>query len=466
MLFSRCIRVLRKVAAVSAITLTAAAVYPGLTSAARADGPGSGESRGDVLGWGDNSAGQVGDGTDINRTTPVRVCAPYSEAPCTRFLTDVTAVSAGHEFSSLGLIRDGSAVSWGSNQSGQLGDGTNNDSNVPVRVCAVGQTAPCTQYLTGLDAVAAGWGDGMAVAKDGRLVAWGDNIDGKLGDGTLTERRTPVRVCAVGEQAPCRHFLDDIRQVSPGASFTLAVEKDGTALAWGWNGKGQLGDGTTDQSLVPERVCAVGEAAPCTHHLSGVKSVAAGLFNSTALLDDGSVIAWGHNGNGELGDGTFADAHTPVRVCAIGQTAPCRKYLTGVTAIASTDTFTFALLADGTVAAWGWNLGGELGNGRFGESQPVPVQVCAIGEHAPCTRFLNGVKQIATGAGGLAVRGDGTAVTWGGNADGRLGDGTTTDSLTPVQVCAPGQAAPCRGVLRDIRGISGEAQSLAVLTGG
>lgn len=468
MLLSRCTRVLRRAVAVSMVTLTAAAVSPGAAPAAWAagPGPGAGAANGDVFAWGDNQFGAVGDGTNVNRTTPTRVCATYSQTPCAHFLALVTEVSAGQDRFSLGLVRDGSALSWGFNRYGQLGNGTTSDSDVPVRVCAVGQTAPCSRYLTGVHALAAGWDHGMALDRDTSVVAWGDNSHGQLGDGTLTERRTPVRVCALGQKAPCARFLDHIRQISPGGMHSLAVEDNGMVLAWGWNGDGQLGNGATEQSLAPVRVCAVGQTAPCTRYLTGVKSVAASLSTSTALLADGSVVSWGFNGNGEMGDGTFFSRPTPERVCAVGQTAPCTKYLTGVRAIASTSADTYALLSDGTVAAWGWNLGGELGNGEFGDPQPVPVRVCAVGDHAPCTHYLEGVRHIASGqGGGLAVIAGGTAVAWGGNDSGRLGDGTTTYSLTPVRVCAPGQTAPCHTLLGDIRGISGGSQSLAVLNG-
>jgi alpha-tubulin suppressor-like RCC1 family protein len=467
MLFSRCIRVLRRAAAVSALTLAATAALPGAGAVAWAAGPDPRATNGEVLGWGYNEYGQVGDGTTVDRTTPVRVCAPYSQTPCTRFLTHVAQVSAAGGRFSLGLGQDGSALSWGLNYFGQLGDGTTKDSYVPVRVCAVGETAPCTRHLTGIHALAAGGDDGMALGRDGSVVAWGVNGNGELGDGTEIARNIPVRVCAVGQKAPCTRFLDHIRQVSPGGLLSLALRDNGTVLAWGWNSDGELGDGTTTPSPVPVRVCAIGETAPCTHYLSGVRSVAAGLVNSAALLDDGTVVTWGFNAQGELGDGTFTSRYTPVRVCAVGETAPCSRYLTGVHALVSAGTFDFALLSNGTVVGWGTNEAGQLGNDELAKGQPVPVRVCAMGDHAPCTRFLDGVRSIsAAGYGGLATRLDDTAVTWGVNDDGQLGDGTTDFSPTPVRVCAPGQTAPCRSFLGPIRNASGGEQSLAVLYGG
>lgn len=456
-------RGLRRAVALCAIALTAAALYPGAAGAAWADDRAPRVASGDVAGWGFNMWGEVGDGTTTSRTTPVRVCAPLSQTPCTQYLSHAADISAGSVFS-VGLLRDGSVLSWGSNSFAYLGDGTTVDRHTPGRVCAVGQTAPCTRFLTGIHSVAAGTSDSMALGSDGSVVAWGNNDQGELGDGTTTQRPVPVRVCEVGQTAPCTRYLDHIREISPGGLLSLALRDDGTALAWGWNYDGQLGDGTRTQRLTPVHVCAVGQTAPCSRYLSGVRSVAAGLFNSAALLADGSVVTWGFNGHGELGDGTFRNSSVPVHVCAVGQTAPCTRYLTGVRAISANNTSLLALMNDGTVVGWGRNNVAQLGNGEFSDAQTVPVRVCAIGERAPCARYLDGVRQIdAAGGYGLAVRFDGTAVGWGYNDDGELGDGTTTLRPTPVRVCAGGQTAPCTRFLSDIEKISGNGHSFALL---
>ncbi|WFE39282.1 RCC1 domain-containing protein [Micromonospora sp. WMMD998] len=404
-------------------------------------------SDGTVVAWGDNEIGQLGDGTTTDRLTPVRVCAVGQTAPCTGFLDRVVAIAAdANSFHSLALLRDGTVVTWGANDWGQLGngrDGIGAHQSTPVRVCAVGETAPCDSFLSGVRTIAGGGFHSMALLRDGRLVTWGMNSDGELGDGTLDNRSTPVRVCAVDETAPCGSFLSGVRTIAGGGFHSVAVVGNAAAVAWGYNGVGELGDGTTANRSTPVRVCAVGEVAPCDRFLSAVRSVTAGGFHTMALLGSGAVVSWGLNYSGELGDGTRVNRPTPVRVCAAGQVAPCSRFLFGIRAIAaggfpSVGFHSMALLSSGNgVLTWGANALGELGDGTR-VNRSTPVRVCAVGQVAPCSRFLFGIRVIA--AGGLhsmALMTGYTVATWGGNEFGQLGDGTRTDRSTPVGVLAP-----------------------------
>ncbi|MGW2557063.1 RCC1 domain-containing protein, partial [Streptomyces sp. NPDC001635] len=214
----------------------------------------------------------------------------------------------------------GTVQAWGGNIFGQLGNGTNVNQNTPVPVCAVSQTAPCARHLTHVSAISAGGLHSLALLKDGTVVAWGLNDFGQLGDGTNTNRNTPVRVCAIDQTAPCTRHLTNVVAISGGDAHSLALLKDGTVVAWG---RGELGDGTNTNRNTPVRVCAIGQTAPCTRHLTHVRAISAGGLHSLALLRDGAALAWGRNVEGELGDGTNTNRRTPVRVCAIGQTAPC-----------------------------------------------------------------------------------------------------------------------------------------------
>ncbi|MCQ4084525.1 hypothetical protein NGB36_29115, partial [Streptomyces sp. RB6PN25] len=139
------------------------------------------------------------------------------------------------------------------------------------------------------------------------------------------DRTTPVPVCAPGQTAPCNPFLRGARSIAAGTTHSLALRQDSTVLAWGDNRSGELGNGTTSASpqTTPVQVCAPGQTAPCGHLLRGVRAIAGGSDFSLALRNDGTVLAWGFNGDGELGDGTTTTPRTaPVRVCAPGQTAP------------------------------------------------------------------------------------------------------------------------------------------------
>ena len=207
-------------------------------------------SDGNAYAWGDNTYGQLGDGTTTNRYTPVIVKQPdrqtYPDLP--KDFTYVQ-VSAGYDFS-LALGSDGNAYAWGDNTYGQLGDGTTTNRYTPVRV----KTPDRSKYpdlpedFTYMQ-VSAGYWHSLAIGNDGNTYAWGDNNDGRLGDGTTTDRYTPVRV-----KTPDRKTYPDLpedftyMQVSGGGWHSLAIGNDGNAYAWGNNNDGRLGDGTTSGS--------------------------------------------------------------------------------------------------------------------------------------------------------------------------------------------------------------------------
>ena len=337
----------RRVVAVAVAALMATAASPGAWQTPAAD---AGKPDVTTLAWGDNGSGQLGDGTTIHRSTPVSVCAPGRTAPCTRFLTDVVDIAAGTSHS-LALRKDGTVLAWGNNGGGQLGDGTSTNRRTPVRVCAPGQTAPCTQFLTHVHTITAHGGHSLALRKDDTVVAWGTNGFGQLGDGTTVNRRTPVRVCAPGQTAPCTQFLTHVHTIGAGRTHSLALRDGGAALAWGNNGAGQLGDGTTTNRRTPVPVCAPGQTAPCTRFLTHVSTITAGGRHSLALAKD-AALAWGNNDLGQLGDGTTTDRNTPVRVCAPGQTAPCTRFLTHVHTIDGGGQHSLALVDDQRPRHW------------------------------------------------------------------------------------------------------------------
>ncbi|QIP86697.1 hypothetical protein GLX30_24765 [Streptomyces sp. Tu 2975] len=179
--------------------------------------------------------------------------------------------------------------------------------------------------------------------------------------------------------------------------------------SWGANGSGQLGDGTMTNHPTPGGV----------RELSGVTAVVAGCSHSLALLSNGTVRAWGNNSDGQLGIGTTGGTSTtPVPVSG----------LSNVTAVATSCDHNLALLADGTVRAWGDNDSGHLGNGTTADSN-VPVPVSGLG----------GVRDISAGFNhSLARLANGTVRAWGDNSSGQLGNGTTTDSNVPVPVSGLG----------------------------
>lgn len=356
------------------------------------------QSDGTVWAWGINNFGQLGNGTTIASATPVRV----------QGLTSVKAIAAGEHFT-VALREDGTVWTWGFNGQGQLGNNTQVNALLPVQAGTAGN------YLTGIVAVAAGREHSVALCEDGTVRTWGRNLNGQLGDGSTSRRLLPVQV--VVSSAPLV-YLDNVRAVAAGAEHTIALKNGGTVWAWGANANGRLGDGTTTTRFMPVQV--VHTLNPITY-LGNVQAVTAGTAHTLALGANGRIWAWGANGSGQLGNGTTAQRITPVELGSIdnvnfiaaggdhslalkndgtvwawgnnfhgqlgighttGQTVPRQvkgpaggsAYLTGIASLAGGMLHTMALEANDTLWAWGYNINGQLGNGTT-TSTNLPVRV-------------------------------------------------------------------------------------------
>jgi len=374
------------IAALAALLLAAASI---LILGSVASAPAS-ESTVGAAGWGSNAHGQLGDGTTTSSNAPVAAAG----------LRGVIAVAAGGDHS-LALLSNGTVMAWGENESGQLGNGTTTDSSVPVAVSG----------LTGVTAIAAGAKHSLARLGNGTVMAWGENASGQLGDGGIANSDIPVAVSG----------LSGVTSIAAGGFHSLALLENGTVMAWGDDASGQLGNGTTTN----------GEVLPVpVSGLSGVSAIAGGGYHSLAALSNGTVMAWGLNSSGQLGDATTASSDVPVAVSG----------LSGVTAVAGGGRHSLALLSGGTVEAWGDNSDGQLGNATKTNSD-VPVAVSG----------LSGALSIAAGAHhSLALVGGGSAMAWGSDAEGQLGNASNVSSDVPVAVGA-----------KEIKGIAaGETHSL------
>jgi alpha-tubulin suppressor-like RCC1 family protein len=317
------------------------------------------------------------------------------------------------------------ALTWGENEVGQLGNATTLGTDAPSAVGGLGEVA----------SLAGGGRHGLALLGDGTVAAWGENDWGQLGDGTHTGPEScHAAYAGASEYAVACSLkpipvsgLSGVLAIAAGAQHSLALLSDGTVMAWGDNEVGQLGDGSV---IGPEHCYKEDEPTQCSTRpipvsgLSEATAIAAGQNYSLALLKNGTVMAWGSDVSEEPAASWSHDEPTPV------------ANLSGVIAIAAggDGETSLALLSNGTVMAWGANEFGELGDGTLAGSD-VPVAVSGLSE----------IRAIAIGGGaGLALRDNGTVMSWGSNISGQLGIGTFTGptecflynfcSSTPVAV--------------------------------
>ena len=393
---------------------------------------------GSLWAWGENGFGQFGDGTRITRTMPVLVGSGY------------TNIAAG-KYHSIALKPDGSIWTWGGGFSGQLGNGIVN----------CGCYTP-SQYGTGYSLIAGGGAHTLAVKTDGSIWTWGQNNFGQLGNGTIGFQVTPTQVgtgfssvsannaysaatksdgtiWAWGRYPPGgaysavplqidtgssavkagwyrlfmkttggdwfsygypKELIGSYTDVAEGNGYTVAVKADGSLWAWGFNGRGALGDGTDTDRASPVQIG------------TGFSAVSAQISHAFALKPDGSLWSWGEGG--ALGYSTSDPCVCSKIPKLVGS---------GYSQVAVAWTHTVALRSDGTLWAWGANHAGQLGDGTANSHQD-PVQVGA------------GYSAVAVGASHTAaIKTDGTLWTWGDNTRGQLGSGTlASNSTAPVLV--------------------------------
>lgn len=326
--------------------------------------------------WGTNWGGQLGDGTTTLRLTPVSVAG----------LSSGFAIAAGLAHSC--AVTAGGVKCWGRNDYGQLGDGTATDRQTPV---------PVTGLSSGVVAIAAGSSHSCTLTAAGGVKCWGANWSGQLGDGTTTDRKTPVAVT---------RLTSGVVAITTGESHSCALTAAGGVKCWGSNGYGQLGDGTTTERHTPGGVTGL------TH----VVAIATGTGHGCALTAAGGVKCWGLNGQGQLGDGTRSQRLTPVAVTGL---------TSGVVAIAAGDAHSCALTSEGAVKCWGSNGNGQLGDGSTADWKLTPVAVAGLS---------SGVVAVAAGDyHNCALTAAGHVKCWGANWNGQLGDGASTDMYKPVR---------------------------------
>lgn len=260
---------------------------------------------GTVWALGSNTFGQLGSGwKDAHSDEPVRVCG----------LENIKAVTAGVAHS-VALKMDGTVWTWGSNDNGQLGDGTFIKRDLPATIAG----------LTNIEAVAAGNNHVLALRRDGTVWGWGSNNLGQLAGIGQESSATPLPIAG----------LKDVVAITAGAMHSTILKKDGTVWSFGYNGSGQLGDSSTDfNSLVPVKVTL----------LDDVIAISSGYHHTIALRRDGTAWGWGSNSYGQLGNGQGIDKNAvPLQISG----------LSGVNDITAADNRSFAIMKGGIVMTWG-----------------------------------------------------------------------------------------------------------------
>lgn len=370
---------------------------------------------GNLYGWGANWTGQLGIGNSTNKATPVSV----STLPANQ----VTAVGANQYFSAV-TLQDQRVLTWGRNDSGQLGDGTTVNSNSPVEVKNQnGQTF--TNASIGTPAIACGTGQVAVVGADGCVYTWGGNSLGALGDGgtmgTPPSRLYPGTVKTGTNGAE----LTGVCQLVAGENFFLARKTDNTVWGWGYGSWGNLANGGGSSTY------AVQARINSTTALTNIVQIAAGYKSGYALTATGDVWAWGANTLHQLADGTVTARVYAQRVKCSDQAG---DYLTHVVAITAGQQSACAVLETGMLLAWGDNSSGQLGIGGAGTVVPYPDPVSlATGTIAPEAIVGQLFGGCFTTTPETSPQGMGRRFGWGWNAAGPVGDNSWNNTLTPVQ---------------------------------
>ncbi len=305
-------------------------------------------SDGNLYAWGYNGYGQLGIGNLTQESTPVKVSMPAGVIPL--------SVAAGNDHS-LAIGSDGKIYAWGHNSFGQLGNGTTTDSHVPIAISLpAGVSAR---------AIAAEGFSSMALGSDGNVYTWGDGANGALGNGGTANQNTPVKVSLpAGVTATA---------IAAERHSAMAIGSNGVLYAWGVNTDGELGNGTTTQANSPVAVSMPGGVT--------ASAIAGGGAHSLAVGSNGLLYAWGYNAYGQVGNGTTAVQKTPVQIALPSGVDP-------VAVTAGMDS-SYTIGSDGTLYAWGYNGDGELGNGGTTNGKtPAPVSLPALS--LPATAVFSG----------------------------------------------------------------------------
>lgn len=304
-------------------------------------------NNGEVLAWGDNSFGQLGDGTYDNRNIPVQVRGSHG----TNHLNDIIAISSG-AWHSLALNNNGEVFAWGGNIRGQLGSGNfTTRENIPIQVKGPGGVG----HLNKVIAISAGERHSLALREDNTLWAWGHNNFGQLGEGGIaTQRSIPIQV----KNEAGTGNLTGIISIASGGNQSFAIDTNNVAWAWGSNPC----NGSDESKNLPVSLSPQG--------MTDITDLSAGKEHVLFLKENNTLYSCGNNSSGQLGDGTTNNRNIPVQVKGPGGTG----YLENVIIISATPNTSFAIKENRLIYVWGDNSSGQFGDGTKNSSL-FPKQV-------------------------------------------------------------------------------------------
>jgi alpha-tubulin suppressor-like RCC1 family protein len=341
---------------------------------------------GGLYSWGNNNAGQLGDGTTTDRTSPGSTAAGLG-------LNWKDIAVAKDPFNntrtSLAIKTDGTLWTWGQNSTGQLGTGDTTSRSSPGTTAGGG---------TNWKQIDFGEMHAVALKTDGTLWTWGLNSSGQLGTGDTTARSSPGTTAGGGT---------NWKQVSCGYKTSAAIKTDGTLWTWGDNYRGKLGIDNTFNRSSPGTTIGAG---------TNWKEVSCGHTHAAAIKTDGTLWIWGRNNLGQLGTGDTTSRLSPITTSGGGtnwKQIKCGYNTTG------------AIKTDGTLWTWGRDAYGSLGAGTDGVSRSSPGTTAGGGTN---WKFVEMAKARPSSCG---IKTDGTLWTWGFNGAGNLGTGNTTNRSSP-----------------------------------
>lgn len=380
------------------------------------------DANGNLYVWGYDQYKKIGTSTAAppsgavpKDSTPVLIAFPSG-------VNKWVALSTGQAHM-IALGDDGNLYAWGFNNHGQLGIGSIVNDSLPVMV-----TKPTG--VTSWTAIACGAFHNIAIGSDQNVYVWGYNNQGQLADSSLTDKLVPTQVALPNSVK--------VLAVSASNNACLVLASDNALYAWGKNGNGQLGTGTTTDHSTPVAVTLPSGVVP-------VAISSGGYFNS-CIAADGNIYSWGQANNGQIGNGSTSPSNVLIPTMANKPSGVTKwnSYATGAS-------FVFAIGDNGNLYAWGFGGTGEMGNGTATTNNLTPIMPSLPAGVIP-------VQVAASHNSGFVLDNINNIYSWGRNIEGQLGINNTTNSSTPVKVqlklalpAAPVVLLPASGTALEVK---------------